>query len=171
MGTGERRSMVGVSANGRRGAMRLTAYVLTAGLLVYAVAAHNGTIATLGAVIFALALIPELFSIYKDAQAHRAGSASASENAHHGLRDVAEQWLGTAIVLAGLGLLVFGSELVLAGAVIWMGTIAAWFLSGVIFSRVTGIPLKMGYGGWYVPYRRRRRRFKTQARPASRTHG
>lgn len=152
--------------------MRLAAYLVCAGLLAYAVVAHNGTIATLGAVIFVLALIPELFSIYKDAQAHRAASATGSENAHHGLRDVAEEWLGTAIVLAGLGLFVLGRELAPAGAIIWIGTIAAWFLSGVIFSHVTGIPMRMGYGGWYVPYRRRRRRFKTQARPASRkTHG
>jgi hypothetical protein len=140
--------------------MRLATYIVCAGLLAYAVVAYSRAIATLGACIFALALIPELFSIYRDAQAHRAGSRSRDADAHDGLRVVAEKWLGTAIVLLGLGLLVFGRQLLLAGAIIWMATIVAWLLSGIIFSHVTGVPLRMGYGGWYVPPRRRRRRFK-----------
>jgi len=43
------------------------------------------------------------------------------------------------------------------GTIIWMGAIMIWFFGGVIIRHVTGIPLKFGYGGWYVPRSRRRK--------------
>ena len=42
--------------------------------------------------------------------------------------------------------------------VIFLGTIVHYVIAGIVFQRRTGIRLKMGYGGWYVPGRRRRRR-------------
>jgi hypothetical protein len=52
-----------------------------------------------------------------------------------------------------------------SGMMIWIGTIVSYFLGGVIVDIVAEIPLKMGYGGWYVDRRRlnaarrRRRRY------------
>ena len=59
------------------------------------------------------------------------------------------------------GLIAYGlrrEPLMTSGMIIWIGTIIIYFLSGLVFKTITGIPLKMGYGGWYSPSKKRQKK-------------
>lgn len=44
-----------------------------------------------------------------------------------------------------------------SGLTIWVGSLFFYVLNGVIIREITKIPLRMGYGGWYVSHRSGRR--------------
>jgi tellurite resistance protein TehA-like permease len=66
------------------------------------------------------------------------------------------------IGIVGLGAFGFGQLVkendvyTLSGCIIWVGTLFFYFLSGIIVQNVTGVELRMGYGGWYTPKKRKR---------------
>ena len=74
------------------------------------------------------------------------------------------------IIVAALLALVSGNvvqepAIILGGAIIWIGQIVIWMLSGILVERATGIPLRLRYGRWEVaPKRRRYRRRVTPRR-------
>ncbi len=41
------------------------------------------------------------------------------------------------------------------GLALWVSAILFYFIAGVVFQHVTGTQLRMGYGGWYTPRKRK----------------
>ncbi len=86
-------------------------------------------------------------------------------------QDKLTEWINNSLGLAGLvalfiGMANEGDETVyllffVPGAIISGGIIVLYVAAGVLAQKITGVQLKFGYGGWYVPRlgeRRRRRR-------------
>jgi hypothetical protein len=146
----------------KEGRIRLAAMVASAGLLACAVVMRQVIFATVGAILFVLGSALQLVVVFDASKRYRAGASDvwADEKAR-GIADRIAYWIGAGILLAGLVGTVAGSKngggtFFVPGAIIWLGAIAVWVISGVIVREVAGIPLRMGYGGWHV-YRRGRR--------------
>jgi hypothetical protein len=61
------------------------------------------------------------------------------------------------IIIFGLVVFIMNSEIFMtAGAMLWVGTIFNYMLSGFIMSLTLNIPMKIGYDlGWHFDYRKR----------------
>jgi hypothetical protein len=150
--------------------------LISAALLAFAVVAQKPTIAIVGAVLFVAGLAADLRDVLSVSRAYRAG---AKDPGGISTIDRIRRWLEGAITVAGLCMMFVagltyrgqpGEGLALAGMIIWFSAIAAYFISGLIIRRTTGIPLRLGHGGWYVSRRRfkKKRRRKVQQQPPMR---
>lgn len=99
-----------------------------------------------------------LIRVYRDAKSYREGEWL--ENTNTAITGHIVYWLKTLIVLGGLYLILDYEKSLLSGAIIWIGTIACYFVAGVITSNVANLPLRMGYGGWHI--KRPSKKKKTQ---------
>lgn len=142
--------------------MKLASLLLSAGLLAFGAVKGSDPFMIAGAALFILTEAADLVATYRAAKSFRDGTwePEAKESA----TETAASWLRGLIILAGLwnsiGLQDKVSGLTISGGIIWFGTIICWIISGWLARYVAGIPVKMGYGGWYVhrPRGSRRRR-------------
>ncbi len=134
----------------------------SAGLLACAVVTGQVIFATVGAILFVLGSGLQLVRVFDASKKYRAGASEVwADEKPRGIADRIAYWIGAVILLASLAGTAMGSKdgegaFFVPGAIIWLGAIAVWVISGVIVREVAGIPLRMGYGGWHV-YRRGRR--------------
>jgi hypothetical protein len=137
--------------------------IASVGLLAYALVTRQAIIATVGAIVYVLGLAIGLRATVRAARAYRAGVEIVwSQAGPRGLTEHITSALNGAILFGGLIAFMIGGDdgdrgVFRAGAIIWIGGIAIWFISGIIVREVAGIPLRMGYGGWHI-YRPRRGR-------------
>jgi hypothetical protein len=142
--------------------------VTSAALLALSVVAWEPTIAAGGAVLFVAGLAADLRVVVIASRAYRAGAEDPwGSSSTDGVADGLQGW----ITIAGLCLLFVGlkdttGHFALAGMIIWFSGIAAYFIFGVIGRHIAGIPLRMGYGGWYVHRPRKKRRRAKRGRKA-----
>lgn len=140
--------------------MRLLLFLISVCLITFGLLGNTESVAIAGSIVLVLSQATSLLDIYK-------GSKKYSENLKQvnnffGRKDVTDtliSWSGGIVILLGIiGLLEsnnnktsFNLDIMTTPAVIvWFGSIAIYFLAGVVSSTTTGIPMKFGYSGWYV---------------------
>jgi len=142
--------------------MKIAAYFLSMGLLAYGWADRNMPFSLAGASLYLLTLVVILIEAFRSSRAYR-----ANNEVYVSPPGTVEKWLGGLITLVGLGAFCYGAPdfddrskdmFVIPGMMIWVGSVVSFFFVGWIIQLVAGIPLRMGYGGWYVPRRRPKRR-------------
>lgn len=149
---------------------RLITAIASAALLVYAVATDKEVFAVVGAVLFLLGGALQVIDLFDASKRYRAGATDIGPNERpRGIADRIADWIGGVILFAGLAAFAARGKydrgvFFVPGAIIWIGSIAIWVVSGVIARDVAGIPLRMGYGGWHIYRPRRRRKQGKQAR-------
>lgn len=125
----------------------LIAFGWTQGIDIYA---------NMGAILFLTSFIPNGISLIKDSLRYRAG---------HFNEEIIDKKLIDNIITTIEGLFILISLIAIysehelfktPGMIIWFGSLSIWILSGIIVSIIADIPLKMGYGGWYISHRRRK---------------
>ena len=115
----------------------------------------------MGAAVHLLAGIAGLFHAYRVAKLLRSDTPQENpedairEYPERSLSDHAAEWINGAITLTGLVLVVItmdrdDSGFAIGGSIIWFGSLACYFVWGIIAREVGGIPVSMGYGGWKV---------------------
>ena len=102
----------------------------------------------IGSLVFILTLVADNIQDYRDAKKLSRGLTIYKR------RGIAHT-LGGLFFFVGLGGFILFP---VAGAIIFVGIVVSYFVSGVVGQEVGGIPLRMGYGGWYVARRRGRPR-------------
>ena len=133
---------------------RLAVLFTSGGLLTGGVVQKEESLWIMGTVLFLTLEFLSLFGDYKAAKQFHHGTLQPDDS--RSLLANLTKWARWAIVFGGLGLSVAGHP---AGLLIWSGVVVCYLLSGEIFQHVTGVPLRMGYGGWEFrrPPKRRRR--------------
>ncbi len=106
-----------------------------------------------GAVIHFVMGVADVFRVYREAKALRRDEAAPLPTYEPAIR--MSRRLDGAITIVGLILVAVAhrtgaDNYAVAGAIIWVGALGCYFISGVIVREVGGIPLSMGYGGWTV---------------------
>lgn len=134
--------------------MKLTSLLIVAGLLAFGWLTGRHMVATIGALLFIVTEVADIAQAYIYAKRLRQGLPLPDEKRR--VADKLARWLNGLFFFVGLGAgLILGS---VAGAIIFFGVLVSYFVQGVIGREVGGIPLRMGYGGWYVARRQGRRR-------------
>ncbi len=133
--------------------MKLLMMIAAGSAILVGLLSYHGTFVVVGATIYLLASIADLFYAYRDAKLLRAGALQAEPYPPLSVRIA--RWIKGVITLTGLVLVVVARRtdaggFALGGWIIWGGAIACYLTSGIIAGEVGGIPLSMGYGGWAV---------------------
>jgi len=140
--------------------------LLSIGLLSFGWAGNIKLVAIAGAIIYLSAYVIDIIKFLTSKPHHKGDTtAEATENGHDkDILQIFEKVLEALILFTGLGTFLYGVEgefkeiWALPGAIIWCGTLLLYLIDGIIFRETTGIPIRMGYGGWYIPRSRRRPR-------------
>jgi hypothetical protein len=122
--------------------------------------------AVTGADFYLLPLVLYLVDLVHSRRAYRA-KKQVDIDERHPEPGIVEKILSTLILFGGLGALIYGASDYdpskdvwwIPGAFIWVGSILFLLVGGCIVRGVAGIPLRFGYGGWYIPGRRQKRRY------------
>jgi predicted ABC-type exoprotein transport system permease subunit len=133
--------------------MKLFFLFISAALLSFGWFKAGERFAIAGALLFILIEAIDLALIYRSAKLFRADDWKPDEK--RGVIKTMSDVVRGLIVFAGLFSMLSGHA---SGTIIWVGTIICWLLAGWITREVVGIPLKMGYGGWYVQRKKSRHR-------------
>lgn len=135
--------------------MKLAAYIGAGTLITVGLSVRSALVAIVGACLFMLAEVAQLFYDYKEAQAYRQGTW---EQQGETKIEKATGFVRGTVFWGGIIASMLREVPVVAG-ILWFGVIACWLLAGWIVKFVAAIPLRMGYGGWkvYRPKTRRRR--------------
>lgn len=141
--------------------MMLVMMILAAAAVLFGLLSRQAVFVTMGAAVHLLAGIAGLFHAYRVAKLLRGDALQ--ENPEDAIREISErslsdraaEWVDGAITFTGLVLVVItmdrdDSGFAIGGSLIWFGSVACYFVSGIIAREVGGIPLSMGYGGWKV---------------------
>ncbi len=140
--------------------MKLILLLISTSLLIFGFLNKNQLILITGAVCFILIQTATLVWIYRSSKQYRTNPNQIESQNKRKFVDIFSKIIENIIIFSGLIAMIIDNEnehgLFVAGAIIWIGIIVIYFLGGVIIRCVTGIPLRMGYGGWYV-YRRYQR--------------
>jgi hypothetical protein len=136
--------------------IRLAALLTSAGLLLAGRLRLDEGLLFAGAILFISIQLVDLVEDYRFAKRFRNGNWEPSEEKKWAARVAV--WV-TGLIQIGALVLVQESRkgaefLGGAGAIIWVGTIAGYLISGWIAREVGGLPLRMGYGGWRIRHRR-----------------
>jgi len=141
--------------------MKLALLLLSSGLLITGLINDSQSILVTGAILFMPTQLINLVWIYRSSKQYKTNVDQIELSEKNNFLDTLSKWLEGIITFFGLIIMAIGIEyghgLFVAGAIIWIGVIVTYFLAGTIIRHVTGMPLRMGYGGWHI-YRRRRRR-------------
>jgi Ca2+/Na+ antiporter len=127
-------------------------------LLGYSLIFNRVDIAIMGAIIFLLGQLYSLYDTYSMSKKYAAGEEVENISKNHTYQNRISNFFDGAIVILGLLIMVMSKELMLAGALIWLGEIVIYFVVGIIIENVTSIPLRFGYGGWQVDRRKHRKK-------------
>jgi hypothetical protein len=147
--------------------MKLIILIISIVGLVYGWILGSLTLSIFSAVVFIVGHILELARTIRSARRFRSGEEDSELELQneHTLKKV-ESIFDAIICLVGLGAFAYGvkfskdnSELwSYPGMIIWIGSIISYFAQGVVIREITGIPLKWGYGGWYINRRKQTNR-------------
>jgi hypothetical protein len=144
--------------------MRLISVSVVLALLIVGLIAESFTLTVVGAIGFVILSGLRLIGTYESSRKFRDGRYAREDRDSRSLVESTARRIEGIILVAGLvatAASIVGEAagyVAVPGMIIWIGGVAIWFIRGVIIREVTGIPLEMGYGGWYVARKRRRRR-------------
>ena len=140
--------------------MKTWSLLVTAGLFSVGWLTGLSVLALAGAGLYVLTIGIELILVYRESKQYlSAEGQSEKPGAKQIWAQRLEVWLDGLIPIAGMvAVLVDRPGFSLPGAVVFLAAMVGYFAGGVIVQVVAGIPLRMGYGGWYVARRRRPRR-------------
>ena len=140
--------------------MKLATIILSASLIIFGLIKGGEPFAIAGAVIYLSLEVIDLVLLYRSAKLSRTGQREPNEK--KGTSDRIVQIIRYLILFAGLiGTVALKDRTngyTIAGAIIWIGAVFCWLIAGWIISAIAGIPLQMGYGGWYVKRSKKRRK-------------
>ena len=137
----------------------LSALLLTIGLVI-----QIDFIVITGACFYLIAEIVSFISVIHLSQKYKRGEdiLESGNNKKTVLKKVVGL-IGGIILIAGLILLIVGIDsetepnyFVISGGIIWFGSIIILILSGIITKLITDLPIKWGYGGWYIAPKRKK---------------
>ncbi|MEX6689679.1 hypothetical protein QTN47_19395 [Danxiaibacter flavus] len=115
------------------------------------------SLAIVGGTLYLLALVLGFVSLVFESQRFRKSDLPIKKESVSVLSTINKVLEGI-ICLSGLiSFLVKDSLFSITGGIIWLGTIAVYVLCGIAINTIAGIPMKMGYGGWYVPKSKKRK--------------
>lgn len=131
--------------------MKLALYCLAGALIVLGFLIPGVKLPIVGASIFLLVEVAQLFRDYQESKAYRNGNWEPKEETRS---NGAIEWARGIVLYGGIfASLVQGVGE--AAAILWFGIIACWIIAGLIVQVVGGVPLRMTHGGWKVDSRRR----------------
>jgi hypothetical protein len=111
--------------------------------------------AIFGAILFLITLCINVFSLIKTSVRYRNGHI-IEDNIDKKLISKFVSTIEGLFILSGLITMLSDDPLFKTpGMIIWIGTLFIYVLSGIIVWSITDLPLKMGYGGWYISHRQR----------------
>jgi type IV secretory pathway TrbL component len=141
--------------------IKLAAYFTSVALIAFGVVRGGEPFTLAGASIFISTEIINLAYVYRAAKLFRGGQRDLNEGKSVSAR-IARVLRGS-IICAGLIGVMMGqgeesSGFTTSAWTIWGGTIICFLVNGWIVREVAGIPLRMGYGEWYVARSRKARK-------------
>lgn len=141
--------------------MKFILLFISASLLVVGLLDGDQPTVTIGATLFILIQIGGLISVYRFSKGYQLPKDQNKTELSNkrNLMGTLSRYLEGIILLLGLIIMMLDgkNELFLPGAIIWIGEIVVYFLGGIIVEYITGIPLRFGYGGWQIDFRRKKK--------------
>jgi len=140
--------------------MKLLLQVISLILLAIGCIGKEEPLVIAGAFVFIFTLIIDTFDVYQMAKRSKNDNDSKKKEDEENSPKITNNvpsWIFGAIGLGafGFGQLAKDNDIyTLSGCIIWVGLLFFYFLNGIIIQNVTGIELRMGYGGWYIPKKR-----------------
>lgn len=126
--------------------MKLTAYCLAGTLIALDFLLPGGRLPIVGASIFLLIEVAQLFRDHQESKAYRNGTWKPKEKTE---RDTATEWVRGIVLYGGIvAALVQGVGE--AAAILWFGIVGCGVITGLIAQVVGRVPMRMTYGGWKV---------------------
>lgn len=116
-------------------------------------------ISTSGAILYLAISLVDLAYLIKESKKYRNGTWEDKKESQN-LMQHFNQILGGIIVIAGLAATAI-SEVSLfntPGMIIWIGSILIYVVFGIVIQLITNLPLKIGYGGWFISRSRKRKK-------------
>jgi hypothetical protein len=141
--------------------MKLILILVSLLLLVYGSITSNLIPNIIGAGAFILLLVVDL--IENIITIKRRWISPQNNGLHETLKDKLTDILAPIVTVAGLVGICVGQTLEgedvwsLPGGIIFGGALLFYLVNGWVMRAMTGVPLRMGYGGWYVARSKRRR--------------
>lgn len=139
--------------------MKLVLLLISIGLITFGSLTRQQTVSVSGAILFVLILAINLVWIYRSSKRYH-NTNELEKPIEQNISGKIAGCLEGIIIFLGLIAMVVDNKkdygLFVPGMIIWIGAIMIYFFGGMIIKYVTGIPLKFGYGGWYVSRRQRR---------------
>lgn len=112
-----------------------------------------------GSLLYSLALLFDLNYAIKEAKKYRDGKPI--EKTNKTTIEILSQILQGLICVAALVVFIRQDQYTIDSAgIIWIGTIAIYYIIGEVARNIANIPLKMGRGGWYISRYKRKRKSK-----------
>ncbi len=140
--------------------MKLILILISITVLVYGSVTSNLILNIMGAGVFVVLLVVDLIeNIIKIKRMRISPSDNETEEmSKDRLANILQQIVMFAgLVGMGMGQILEGEDVwSWPGLIIWGGAILFYVINGVVVKAITGIPLRMGYGGWYVARSKRR---------------
>jgi hypothetical protein len=132
--------------------MRLIILAVSASLLVIGLINNDQSIAIAGGILYVLYGIKDLFMLY-----HSLKFKQDSEDPYVRISKI--KLLSNVLETILLGFSAFlALDGNIAGMIFWFGAICCWVAWGIIIGTITGLPLKMGYSGWYIYNQKKKRK-------------
>lgn len=141
--------------------MKLTLLLVSAGLILWGLLYDPHFLTIFGAVVFIFTEVTDLLSIYRLAKEYKVGTDIQKVNNKQEITKTLAKWIEGLIVITGLIMILIGAgeennDILTTGLIIWIGEIIIYFIGGIIVQWVTDLPLKYGYGGWYISRKSRK---------------
>jgi hypothetical protein len=143
--------------------MGLTLVLLSIGLLVYGTVTRSLVMNIIGAGAFIISICIDLVHDVSSMKSMGNGLSDTESKEMPGdklarILKTIVTFGGLVYIYIGMGQLVDGEDVwSWPGLIIWVGVILLYLINGWIVRAKTGLPLRMGYGGWYVARTRRGR--------------
>lgn len=128
-------------------------------LIIYAWNINSESILMAAAILYLSTLTIGLVSLIYDSKKYRDGKFILENPAlRKKLIDITISLLEGLILVFGLVAMISKNEgITLVGTVIWFGAFGIYLFYGLVAKSITYLPLKMGYGGWFLPRPRKRK--------------
>ena len=140
----------------------LASMVISYILIAYGWIAGHESVAIAGAILFVItSAVRGLISTVRDSRIYRRGQSAELNSGSEGMHKVVVRlngltsFVGMLVFMAGVQFEV--QQIIWPGAVLWVGSFSQFLIFGWIIRGMTGIPLRVGYLGWYVQKPRRNR--------------
>lgn len=142
-----------------RNRIKFIALIICAILLLFSVFIGQTWIAISGLAVYIIFLLMVSYDIYVASKAYGNERKKEKEDDKRNLMDKISGWIEGAIIFFGLTMYVIGDDIGAnmqsIGLYIWLSSIFAYFLNGILVQAYANIPLEFGYGGWRLKRFRR----------------